>query len=52
LIIRAGLQILADPPRLYRRRDSTPGTEWFRFQHEVPKDRIWTSKAEGIGRLA
>ena len=43
-IIRAGIQILADHPRLYWRRDSTPGTEWFRFQHEVPKDRIWTSR--------
>ena len=43
-IIRAGIQILADHPRLYWKRDCTPGTEWFRFQHEVPKDRIWTSK--------
>ncbi len=36
-IIRAGIQILADHPRLYWRRDCTPGTDWFRFQHEVPK---------------
>ncbi|MEO8186189.1 MAG: molybdopterin-dependent oxidoreductase [Burkholderiaceae bacterium] len=47
-IIRAGIQILADHPRLYWRRDSTPGTEWFRFQHEVPKDRIWTSKDDSV----
>jgi len=47
-IIRAGLQILADHPRLYWRRDSTPGTEWFRFQHEVPKDRIWTAKDDSV----
>ena len=32
-IIRAGIQILADHPRLYWKRDCTPGTEWFRFQH-------------------
>jgi len=47
-IIRAGLQILADHPRLYWGRDSTPGTEWFRFQHEVPKDRIWTAKDDSV----
>jgi hypothetical protein len=31
-IMRAGLQILADHPRLYWGRDCTPGTDWFRFQ--------------------
>jgi methionine sulfoxide reductase catalytic subunit len=36
-IIRAGIQILADHPRLYWDRDCTPGTEWFRFQHPVPE---------------
>src|SRR6185437_5142062 len=40
-IIRAGVQILADHPRLYWKRDCTPGTEWFRFQKPVPSDRIW-----------
>lgn len=47
-IIRAGLQILADHPRLYWNRDCTPGTEWFRFQHEVPGDRIWTAKDDAV----
>jgi thiosulfate reductase cytochrome b subunit len=47
-IIRAGIQILADHPRLYWRRDCTPGTDWFRFQHDVPKDRIWTSKDDSV----
>src|SRR5215469_4729903 len=47
-IIRAGIQILADHPRLYWKRDSTPGTEWFRFQHEVPKDRLWTAKDDSV----
>ncbi|HEX2997196.1 MAG TPA: cytochrome b/b6 domain-containing protein, partial [Anaerolineales bacterium] len=47
-IIRAGIQILADHPRLYVRRDSTPGTEWFRFQRDVPQDRLWTSKDDSV----
>ncbi|HUI90017.1 MAG TPA: molybdopterin-dependent oxidoreductase [Anaerolineales bacterium] len=47
-IIRAGLQILADYPRLFLRRDCTPGSEWFRFQHDVPKDRPWTSKDDSV----
>jgi thiosulfate reductase cytochrome b subunit len=47
-IIRAGVQILADHPRLYWKRDCTPGTEWFRFQKEVPRDRIWTAKDDAV----
>jgi len=47
-IIRAGIQILADHPRLYWRRDCTPGTEWFRFQKAVPTDRIWTAKDDSV----
>lgn len=47
-IIRAGIQILADFPRLFFRRDSTPGVEWFRFQHDVPTDRLWTSKDDSV----
>ena len=47
-IIRAGIQILADHPRLYWRRDCTPGTAWFRFQHDVPQDRVWTSKDDSV----
>jgi sulfoxide reductase catalytic subunit YedY len=47
-IMRSGLQILADHPRLYWNRDCTPGTEWFRFQHEVPADRIWTAKDDSV----
>ncbi|MGH9395231.1 MAG: molybdopterin-dependent oxidoreductase [Terriglobia bacterium] len=47
-IIRSGLQILADHPRLYWNRNSTPGTEWFRFQHKVPRDRVWTSKDDSV----
>jgi len=47
-IMRAGLQILADHPRLYWSRDCTPGTDWFRFQAPIPKDRIWTAKDDSV----
>jgi sulfoxide reductase catalytic subunit YedY len=47
-IIRAGVQILADHPRLYFKRDCTPGTEWFRFQKAVPAGRIWTAKDDSV----
>ena len=46
LLVRSGLQILMDHPRLYWSVHSTPGTEWARFTPlaEVPTDRPWTSK--------
>jgi DMSO/TMAO reductase YedYZ molybdopterin-dependent catalytic subunit/thiosulfate reductase cytochrome b subunit len=47
-IIRSGIQVLADHPRLYWNRDCTPGTEWFRFQKPVPEGRIWTSKDDAV----
>jgi methionine sulfoxide reductase catalytic subunit len=47
-IIRSGVQILADHPRLYWKRDCTPGTEWFRFQKPVPTDRVWTAKDDSV----
>jgi methionine sulfoxide reductase catalytic subunit len=47
-IVRAGVQILADHPRLYWKRDCTPGTEWFRFQSAVPTGRIWTAKDDSV----
>jgi methionine sulfoxide reductase catalytic subunit len=48
-IIRAGIQILADHPRLYWNRDCTPETDWFRFLHSVPKDRVWRSRDDEHG---
>ena len=48
-IIRSGLQILADHPRLYWNRDCTPDTDWFRFLHSVPRDRVWKSRVDGQG---
>ncbi|MBS2002478.1 MAG: molybdopterin-dependent oxidoreductase [Cyanobacteria bacterium SZAS LIN-5] len=47
-IIRSGIQILADHPRLYWNKDCTPGTEWFRFQREVPRDVLWTAKDDAV----
>jgi methionine sulfoxide reductase catalytic subunit len=47
-IIRSGIQVLADHPRLYWKRDCTPGTEWFRFQKPVPEGRIWTAKDDAV----
>ena len=47
-IVRAGLQILADHPRLYWTHHSTPGTEWLRAQKEVPSTPLWTAKQESI----
>ena len=50
-IIRAGLQILADHPRLYLNAHSRRGSEWFRMRGPIPVDRrdpedakhVWTA---------
>ncbi len=47
-IIRAGIQILSDHPRLYWTRHSTPGRDWFRIQRPVPEDPLWTAKQDSI----
>jgi len=47
-IIRSGLQILTDHPRLYWTRHSTPGRDWFRIQKPVPADPLWTAKKDSI----
>lgn len=45
MLIRSGLSILVDHPRLYLNHDCTPGTEWIRFTPlTVPTDRVWTAK--------
>jgi sulfoxide reductase catalytic subunit YedY len=47
LLIRSGLQILVDHPRLYWNVHCTPGTDWLRLTPiEVPTDRVWTAKDE------
>jgi methionine sulfoxide reductase catalytic subunit len=48
-ILRSGLQILTDHPRLYWTRHSTPGRDWFRIQKPVPADPLWTAKQDSIG---
>lgn len=47
-IIRAGIQILCDHPRLYWTRHSTPGREWFRIQKPVPENPLWTAKQDSV----
>ena len=47
-IIRSGLQILSDHPRLYWTRHSTPGKDWFRIQKPVPAEPLWTAKQDSI----
>lgn len=45
LVIRSGLSILADHPRLYFNNDCTPGSEWIKFTPiTVPEGRLWTAK--------
>ena len=44
LIIRSGLSILWEHPRLYTNVHCTPGTEWIRFTPiKVPLDRLYTA---------
>jgi sulfoxide reductase catalytic subunit YedY len=47
-IIRSGVQILSDHPRLYWTRHSTPGEDWFRIQKPVPAEPLWTAKQDSI----
>ena len=55
-MIRAGLQILADHPRLYFTIASKPDTEWMRLRDAVPSDRrdpedaqrVWTAKMDSV----
>ena len=45
MLIRSGLSILMDHPRLYFNDGCTPGSEWIRLTPlKVPRDRIWTAK--------
>lgn len=42
MLVRSGLSILVDHPRLYFNNGCTPGTEWIRFTPlKVPKDSVW-----------
>jgi thiosulfate reductase cytochrome b subunit len=45
LLIRSGLQIFMDHPRLYWNVHCTPNSEWLRVTPiDVPTDRVWTAK--------
>ena len=47
MLIRSGLSILVDHPRLYFNNDCTPGSEWIRVTPlKVPRDRLWTAKED------
>lgn len=47
VLIRSGLQILMDHPRLYWNLHCTPGSEWLRLTPViVPRDRVWTAKQD------
>ncbi|SEN19668.1 DMSO/TMAO reductase YedYZ, molybdopterin-dependent catalytic subunit [Mucilaginibacter gossypiicola] len=47
IIIRSGLSILADHPRLYWNNDCTPDSEWIKFTPlKIPDNKIWTAKDE------
>lgn len=45
MLIRGGISILMDHPRLYFNDGCTPGSEWIRFTPlKVRRDRLWTAK--------
>jgi len=47
MLIRSGLSILMDHPRLYFNNGCTPGTEWIRFTPlKVPTDRVWRASED------
>src|SRR5699024_10022678 len=47
LLIRSGLSVLADHPRLYWNHGCAPKTEWIRFTPiEVPEGKMWTAKED------
>ncbi len=49
LLVRSGLQILSDHPRLYWNDHCTRGSEWIRFTKvKVPTDRYYTSLDDAV----
>lgn len=47
IIIRSGLSILADHPRLYWNNGCTPNSEWIKFTPlKIPDNKMWTAKDE------
>jgi DMSO/TMAO reductase YedYZ molybdopterin-dependent catalytic subunit/thiosulfate reductase cytochrome b subunit len=55
ILIRSGIQILYDHPKLYWTDDTDGENYWLKFGKKVmPKDKLWTSldEAEDPGKLA
>jgi sulfoxide reductase catalytic subunit YedY len=49
LLMRSGIQILGDHPRLYLDDHCTPGSEWIKFtKKKVPTDRYYTSLDDAV----
>src|SRR5262250_1023317 len=48
LIIRSGLQILADHPRLTFDAGCAPDTEFLRLRGPIPRDRPWSAKDDSV----
>lgn len=47
LLVRSGLSIVMDHPRLYTNDDCVPGTEWLRLTPlVVPAKEVWTAKED------
>ena len=47
LLIRSGLQILYDHPKLYWTDHTTDDNHWLRFGKKImPKDKLWTARDE------
>jgi sulfoxide reductase catalytic subunit YedY len=47
-LVRSGINILLDFPRLYTTLHCTPGKEWIRWRGDVPKNRLWTSRDDSV----
>jgi len=47
-LVRSGIQIFTDHPRLYMNMHCTPGTDWLRARGDVPRDRTWTAKEDSV----
>ncbi len=55
VLIRSGIQILYDHPKLYWTDDTEDDNHWLRFGKKImPKDKLWTAldEAEDPGKLA
>lgn len=47
MLVRSGLTILSEHPKLYWNTGCRPGSEWLKFtKKKMPADRLWTSSDE------